>query len=630
MRELGLDAFRFSIAWPRILPEGRGSVNAAGARLLRPARRRAARERHRAVPDALPLGPAAGARGRGRLAGARDRRGFVEYAEVVAERLGDRITHWVTHNEPWVVAWLGYGWGEHAPGRTSEADAIAAAHHLLLSHGWAVEVLRRAAPGAEVGIVAQPRRTSIRPPTRRRTSTRPRAARRHANRWFLDPLFRGEYPADMDYEPPVQAGDLEAIATPIDFLGVNNYFRFVVAGERQRRLARTSSTYPDAPYTDMGWEVYPDGLHELLVRVARDYAPRAIYVTENGAAFGDVRGHDGSVHDPERTAYLERPHRRRRAARSADGAPVKGYFVWSLPRQLRVEPRLLQAVRDRLRRLPDARAGAEGQLLLVPRPHRSRKRRSHGALGLMLYTVRDECAATSRGRCARSRRSATRASSSSTCTATRPPRCARGSTSSGSSPRAATRGSTRSRRSLPALAAELADARLPTGSSLSWIDPPASERRRAGARRADRRRRAQRVSEHGLRFGFHNHWSRARALDGGHVARQAAARCRRAALARARPRLGVGGRRRPGRRSSSARAAAARSCTSRTFAPRGTRAYCPVGDGAVGYDARAAGGASRAGAEWLARRAGRDRGLRRSPRSSARSARCSGSCEVAA
>ena len=154
---------------------------------------------------------------------------FVEYADVVAGRLGDRITHWVTHNEPWVVAWIGHAWGEHAPGRTSEAEAIAAAHHLLLSHGWAVEALRRSAPDAEVGIVLNLEHVDP-----RSDAPADLAAAREmdgmANRWFLDPLFRGAYPADLleRYAPPVLDGDLEAISAPIDFLGVNNYFRFVV------------------------------------------------------------------------------------------------------------------------------------------------------------------------------------------------------------------------------------------------------------------------------------------------------------------------------------------------------------------------------------------------------------------
>jgi beta-glucosidase len=326
MRELGLDAFRFSIAWPRILPEGRGRVNQAGLdfydrlvdALLAAGITPFPTLFHWDTPQALEDAGGWPARATAEA--------FVEYVEVVADRLGDRITRWVTHNEPWVVAWIGHAWGEHAPGRTSESDAIAAAHHLLLSHGWATEALRRAAPDAEVGIVLNLEHVDA-------ASDSPAdldAAREMdgmANRWLLDPLFRGAYPTDMSYEPPVQDGDLAAISTPIDFLGVNNYFRFVVQASENGGGPHVVKD-PDAPMTDMGWEVHPESLHKLLVRVARDYSPRAMYVTENGAAFGDVRVHDGLVHDPERTAFLER-HIDAVLRAAADGAPMRGYFAWS-------------------------------------------------------------------------------------------------------------------------------------------------------------------------------------------------------------------------------------------------------------------------------------------------------------
>ena len=326
MRELGLDAFRFSIAWPRVLPDGRGRVNQAGLdfydrlvdSLLAAGITPFPTLFHWDTPQVLEDAGGWPARATAEA--------FVEYVEVVADRLGDRITHWVTHNEPWVVAWIGHAWGEHAPGRTSETEAIAAAHHLLLSHGWATEVLRRAAPDAEVGIVLNLEHVDA-------ASDSPAdldAAREMdgmANRWLLDPLFRGAYPTDMSYEPPVQDGDLATISTPIDFLGVNNYFRFVVRASDNGGGPHVVKD-PDAPMTDMGWEVHPESLHKLLVRVARDYAPRAMYVTENGAAFGDVRVHDGLVHDPERTAYLEQ-HVDAVLRAAADGAPMKGYFAWS-------------------------------------------------------------------------------------------------------------------------------------------------------------------------------------------------------------------------------------------------------------------------------------------------------------
>ncbi len=326
MRELGLDSFRFSIAWPRIFPAGRGRVNEAGLdfydrlvdELLANGIEPCVTLYHWDLPQALedeggwPVRSTAEA--------------FVGLAEAVAGRLGDRVSRWVTHNEPWVAAWLGYGWGLHAPGRTSADDAVAAAHHLVLSHGWAAEVLRR--PGAEVGITLN--LTHTYPATDSADDVAAaRAVDGNWNRWFLDPLFRGAYPDDMGYAPPVLDGDLATIAAPLDFLGVNYYARVVTrAGDNGGGLPIFVHV-PESQYTDMGWEIYPDGFYETLARVTRDYAPRAIYITENGAAFGDVRGHDGSVLDPEREAYIA-GHLAAVARAIDDGTPVRGYYVWSL------------------------------------------------------------------------------------------------------------------------------------------------------------------------------------------------------------------------------------------------------------------------------------------------------------
>ncbi len=330
MRELGLDAFRFSISWPRVLSEGRGQVNQAGldfydrvvdellAHDIEPFVTLFHWDTPQAIEDAggWPMRATAEA--------------FVDYAELVAERLGDRVRFWTTHNEPAVVAWNGYAHGEHAPGRNNLRDAIATAHHLLLSHGWATEVIRRAVADAQVGITLN--LFHVYPET---DSPEDEAAAwqvdGEGNRWFLDPVFRGSYPPDLLERNEIVAsfvedGDLETIAAPLDFLGINNYHRAIVSAGPEGPQGIHN---PAAQYTDMGWEVYPDGLNRLLVRVAADYAPPAIYVTENGAAFPDVRTHDGRVRDPERTdyiaSYLEAVSRA-----IADGAPVKGYFVWSL------------------------------------------------------------------------------------------------------------------------------------------------------------------------------------------------------------------------------------------------------------------------------------------------------------
>jgi beta-glucosidase len=330
MRELGLDAFRFSIAWPRVLPAGRGPVNEAGLdfydrlvdELLAHDLEPWATLFHWDTPQAL--------EDEGGWPARSTAEAFVEYVEAVVARLGDRVRHWITHNEPWVHAWIGHAWGQHAPGRTSESDAVAAAHHLLLSHGWGVEAIRRAVPDANVGITLNLAHAYPASDTPEDEAAAWRVDG-EGNRWFLDPVFRGAYPADLLERnelvaPHLRDGDLDAISVPLDFLGVNNYFRFVVsATSNGPRLERDV----EAEATDMGWEVYPDGLHRLLVRVASDYEPREIYVTENGAAFGDVRVHDGRVHDPERTSYIA-GHIDAVARAIADGAPVRGYFVWSL------------------------------------------------------------------------------------------------------------------------------------------------------------------------------------------------------------------------------------------------------------------------------------------------------------
>jgi beta-glucosidase len=332
LEELGLDALRFSIAWPRILPEGRGRVNQAGLdfydRLVDELLARGVQPYptlyHWDLPQ--PLEDAGGWPARATA------EAFVEYVDAVASRLSDRVTHWITHNEPWVAAWLGYGSGEHAPGRTSPADALAAAHHLLLSHGWAAEVLRRASSDAEVGITL-----NLVPAYPAGDADGDRLAARHTdgffNRWFLDPLFRSQYPADMlEYfapdGPPVAGGDLEAIAAPLDFLGVNYYSRQVLCANPDGGRPLVVRV-PESSYTDMQWEIYPEGLFDLLVRVREDYDPPPISITENGAAFADHRDHDGEVNDPERLAYVA-DHLAAVGRAIEAGVPVRGYFLWSL------------------------------------------------------------------------------------------------------------------------------------------------------------------------------------------------------------------------------------------------------------------------------------------------------------
>jgi beta-glucosidase len=331
MRELGLDAYRFSVAWPRVLPEGRGRVNAAGLdfydrcvdELLESGVEPYVTLYHWDLPQAL--------EDRGGWTSRETVDAFVEFTEIVAARLGDRVRRFITVNEPWVIAWLGYGLGEHAPGRASESDAVVAGHHVLVAHGRALEVLRREVADAQVGITLDliPMHP-LTDTTADETAARLEDATR--NRWFLDPILRGEYPTDAparfrELLPPDADRDLAAIGAPLDFLGVNYYRRHVVRADR----ATGGPVVVDpegSEFTGMGWEIYPEALHELLVRLRDEYEPPPLYITENGAAFTDDRS-NGHVDDPRRTAYIER-HVDAIARAIDDGVPVAGYFVWSL------------------------------------------------------------------------------------------------------------------------------------------------------------------------------------------------------------------------------------------------------------------------------------------------------------
>ena len=332
MRELGLRAFRFSIAWPRVVPEGRGRINARGLdfydrlvdALLEAGIEPFATLYHWDLPQKLE--DAGGWPERSTVSA------FVEYVDVVARRLGDRVRHWVTHNEPYCSSWLGHVVGLHAPGRKAVAAGTAALHHVLLSHGLAVDALRRACPGAEVGIVldAWPVYPATDDP---RDAAAVWEADGFRNRLFFDPVLRGAYPVDVLERlgadaPPVRAGDLETIAAPLDFVGVNCYSRTVVRAAPEG--AGVVEVPPrDAPTTAMGWEVYPNGLAEVLTRLHGEYGVTSLYVTENGAAFDDVWGDDGRIEDHDRIAYLEQ-YLGAVAASIAEGVPVHGYFVWSL------------------------------------------------------------------------------------------------------------------------------------------------------------------------------------------------------------------------------------------------------------------------------------------------------------
>jgi beta-glucosidase len=343
MKSLGLQAYRFSIAWPRIQPTGRGRPNAAGLdfysrlvdQLLEANIVPYATLYHWDLPQAL--------QDQGGWPARATAEAFVEYADAVARTLGDRVKHWITHNEPWCASLLSHQRGIHAPGLRDWGAALAASHHLLLSHGWAVPVLRRASKGAKVGITLNLTPTIPASPS----AADHDACRRfdgYFNRWFLDPLHGRRYPADMvaDYValghlPPegltvVRPGDLEAIAAECDFLGVNYYNRAVVRADRPWEglpVGDLAGLAPGLESTEMGWEVYPEGLFQILMRVHLAYAPRRIYVTENGASYSAGPDRGGRVRDLARIRFLRDHFLAARRALDA-GVPLAGYFVWSL------------------------------------------------------------------------------------------------------------------------------------------------------------------------------------------------------------------------------------------------------------------------------------------------------------
>ena len=356
MASLGLEAYRFSIAWPRIQPTGRGEANEAGLAfyerlvdgLLQRGIRPIATLYHWDLPQAL--------EDEGGWTNRETAYAFAEYARIMGERLGDRITQWITLNEPWCSAYLGYAAGEHAPGRRDGAAALTAVHHLNLAHGLAVAELRKTTTN-NPDIAVTLNLHVFRP----EGETGPEAVRRMegvANRLFLDPMLNGEYPADVLADTAaltdwsfIQEGDNAIINQPLDFLGINYYSTSRVRLREGAEPAAAGSGIDDAagspwptagaveflkqpgPYTAMGWNIDPAGLEDLLVSVHERWPHLPLMVTENGAAFDDVveTDDDGlpAVHDAERTDYLRRHFAAAHRAMQR-GVDLRGYQVWSL------------------------------------------------------------------------------------------------------------------------------------------------------------------------------------------------------------------------------------------------------------------------------------------------------------
>jgi len=334
LKQLGVDAYRFSIAWPRVLPTGSGQVNTAGLAyydrlvddLLAEGIKPFVTLYHWDLPQALQD-----------LGGWENRDTayrFAEYAAVVGAKLGDRVRDWVTLNEPLCSAWIGHWEGRMAPGIKDPAIAVRASYNLLLAHGLGVAALRESAPEpVEVGIVVNLSPTE--PATDSAADIRAaQIADGHINRWWLDPVGGRGFPADMvetyGVELPEQPGDAEIIAAPTDFIGLNYYFRQIIKADESVPLLGFSQVEgPNAERTMLDWEVHPAGLEELILRLAKEYGAEKIYITENGSAWIDQPDAGFHVDDPERTAYLE-GHLAACVRAVEQGAPLAGYFAWSL------------------------------------------------------------------------------------------------------------------------------------------------------------------------------------------------------------------------------------------------------------------------------------------------------------
>ena len=331
MKELGIHHYRFSLAWPRLFSDGKGSLNEKGAdfyhrlidELLSHDIQPAVTLYHWDLPQALQ-----------ETGGWQNRATayhFQEFAESAFKLYGDRVKSWITHNEPWCSAYLGHFVGIHAPGIQDPQAALKAAHHILYSHGLALEAGRQLAPDANIGITLN--LNPIYPETP--GSKDEMSVNLHdvvANRWFLDPVFKGKYPVELaqifgDLPEEIKEEDLKTISQPIDFLGVNYYSYAVIRFDESEKVMLGKHVTPTDRITDMGWPVNAKGLRDLLVRLQQDYHPKAIMVTENGAAYPDVV-ENGKVLDEERIDYVSE-HIEAIGESIQHGVNVKGYYLWS-------------------------------------------------------------------------------------------------------------------------------------------------------------------------------------------------------------------------------------------------------------------------------------------------------------
>jgi beta-glucosidase len=321
MKSLGLRSYRFSISWSRVLPTGRGPVNQKGLdfyrRLVDGLGERGiesvATLYHWDLPQAL--------QDRGGWENRDVAQWFADYATVMYEALGDRVTTWLTINEPKTIANVGYRWGAHAPGKRDPAAALVVGHHLLLAHGLAVRALRATGDKRRIGPAL-----NLAPAYPASDDDRARASAVRAdgeeNRLYLDPIFKGEYPTDLPVPAAVRTGDLAVISSPVDILGLQYYNPVYANSVGGQDVVR--------PTSQATWQqIYPEGLYDILVRVKRDYGDIPITVTENGMPEPDEVAADGTVADPQRLAFI-RDHLAAAHRAIAEGVRLEGYHVWSL------------------------------------------------------------------------------------------------------------------------------------------------------------------------------------------------------------------------------------------------------------------------------------------------------------
>ncbi|KGX93968.1 beta-glucosidase [Pontibacillus halophilus JSM 076056 = DSM 19796] len=335
MKELGVKTYRFSISWPRIFPNGTGDVNEEGVQFYRnllEALHEAGIEPavtlfHWDLPQKL--------QDKGGWLNRETADAFATYAKTCYERFGDLVPRWITHNEPFVHAFLGHYFGEMAPGMKDLRATLQVSHHLLLSHGMAVKVHRELGLQSEIGITYS---TSSVYPANKHVKDKEAAELYDGmlNKWFFDPVLLGSYPEDIKsrYEEAfpldfIQDGDLDTISQRIDFCGINYYFRTIIAYDNTVPFWNGREVQKEhAERTAMGWEVYPDGLRQRLLECKERYGNLPLYITENGCAADDVVN-EGKVDDSFRISYLDRHFKAMQEAIEQDGVNLKGYYLWS-------------------------------------------------------------------------------------------------------------------------------------------------------------------------------------------------------------------------------------------------------------------------------------------------------------